>query len=226
MKNKFIVKEIDNFEGITTFNLNYQCQLDYIGSVELRRLKTKDTDTLFLCIYWYSSEYDNLSPGFLYLEKKSFIIRINNSENIQLGRPTIDRKDGQKSLYDYHYDIYKFYKWYEESYKYEITPEQLQKICEADMVAIKVNNRVYDDKSFQHLFLEYCQIFYNGTYDSTLYIDTVKKQEKQREQEEKEKKEKEEQEALLAQKKERINDILKWLFIIFILFLLFIFYNI
>ena len=187
MKNKFIVKEIDNFEGITTFHLDYKCPLHNIGSVELQRLKTKDTDTLFLCIYWYSTEYIDKSPGFLYLEKKSFIIRINNSENIQLGRPTIDRNNGQELLLDYDYkehkEEYKFYKWYKEWYKYEITPEQLQKICEADMVAIKVNNRVYDDKSFQHLFLEYCQIFYNGTYDSTLYIDTIKNKNKKEEEE-------------------------------------------
>lgn len=229
MKNKFIEKKIDNFEGITTFQLNYKCRLHLnIGYVELKRLKTKDADTLFLCILHQSNEYSNRSPGFLFLEENSFIIRINNSENIQLGRPTIDRKSGQESHYDYHYDYNyqekKSYNWYKEWYTYEITPEQLQKICEADMVAIKVNNNVYDDKDFQHLFLEHCKLFYNGTYDSTLYIDTIKNQYK-KEKQEQEQKEQEEQEALLAQKKERIKDILlnpeAWIYIIFALFILY-----
>ena len=202
MKNKFIEKKIDNFEGITTFQLNYKCRLHLnIGYVELKRLKTKDADTLFLCILHQSNEYSNRSPGFLFLEDNSFIIRINNSENIQLGRPTIDRKSGQESHYDYHYDYNyqekKSYNWYKEWYTYEITPEQLQKICEADMVAIKVNNNVYDDKDFQHLFLEHCKLFYNGTYDSTLYIDTIKNQYK---------KEKQEQEQIVAENTSQKTD--------------------
>lgn len=221
MKNKFIKKIIDNFEETTTFQLKPECHLYLnIGKVFLQRFKTKDTDTLFVGIFNSNSEIYSSSPGFLYLEENSFLIRINNSENIQLGRPIIDRKSGQERSYDYNDS--KFYNWYKEWYTYEITLEQLQKICEADTVAIKVNNQVYDDKNFQHLFLEHCQIFYNGTYDSTLYTDTVKKQYK-KEKEEKLREEQEEQEALLAQKKEKqelLITLIKIAFIIigFILF--------
>ncbi len=214
MKNKFIKKIIDNFEETTTFQLKPECCHLYlnIGNVFLQRFKTKDTDTLFVCIFHSSYEIVDNSPGFLYLEENSFWIRINNSENIQLGRPIIDRKSGKERSDS------EFYNWYKEWYTYEITPEQLQKICEADTVAIKVNNQVYDDKNFQHLFLEHCQIFYNGTYDSTLYTDTVKKQYKK----EKEEKLREEQEALLAQKQEHLIKLTKIAIIIigFILFLI------
>ena len=70
--------------------------------------------------------------------------------------------------------------------------------------------------------MEHCQLFYNGTYDSTLYTDTVKKQYK-KEKEEKLREEQEEQEALLAQKKEKqelLITLIKIAFIIigFILF--------
>lgn len=219
MKNKFIKKIIDNFEETTTFQLKPECCHLYlnIGNVFLQRFKTKDTDTLFVCIFHSSSEIVDNSPGFLYLEENSFLIRINNSENIQLGRPMIDRKSGQERS-PYYYNDSEFYNWYKEWYTYEITLEQLQKICEADTVAIKVNNQVYDDKNFQHLFLEHCQIFYNGTYDSTLYTDTVKKQYEK----EKEEKLREEQEALLAQKQEHLIKLTKIAIIIigFILFLI------
>ena len=79
MKNKFIKKIIDNFEETTTFQLKPECCHLYlnIGNVFLQRFKTKDTDTLFVCIFHSSYEIVDNSPGFLYLEENIFFLSKN-----------------------------------------------------------------------------------------------------------------------------------------------------
>ena len=212
MANKYVIENRDVFENQTIFKFSDEITLRgwwIIPKFTLKRILTNDSDKLKLII-----EYNGIYDKSL-LEKDRFIIRINDNENIELEKPKVTR--------DKYFDHHCNKKRYDECYEYEITKEQLQKICESNSMSIRMGGDTCEYK-MKDIYL--CRVFYNGVYDSNQYTDAVSyldslksKDEYERNQEKIKKAEKEEAEIQKVRKR------VLWVGIFFIIYILYIFFG-
>lgn len=166
MANKYIVEDQDVFENQTISKFTdeiRQCArwMRFRPTFTLKRVLTNDSDKLNLII-----EYNGIY-GSRQLEKHRFIIRINDNENIELDKPKVVTR---KKYYDRDYDEERYDELYDECYEYEITKEQLQKICESNSMSIRMGGNTCECQ-MDDIYL--CRVFYNGVYDSNQYTDAI-----------------------------------------------------
>lgn len=176
MANEYVVQKRDEFEDKTFFvydNPPLKCRLTgHYNLHDFRLCKVVTPNDNFLLITLASA--DRFNPSFI--EKSRVIIRIDDSENIELQRPYWSREDFFDSCKydrDRNQGIFRAkenYVRFSEYFEYKITENELRKICDANVVKIKLGDRVCE---FGDVLLNYCRVFYNGAYDSTMYQDAV-----------------------------------------------------
>ncbi len=146
----------DKFENKTTTTMKESSFL-YGGfgssfKLKLRYVSMPAGDILVLDI-----NYDG--DDWFFLRQGELIININNVENMVL-RP----KESYTDTYTNYHDVHCV-----ESDYYELTQEQLKRICDAQTIDFKISG-AQEAKIFQaNHFIMYAQKFYNALYDSNAY---------------------------------------------------------
>ncbi len=160
--NKHVNVIYDKFENKTTTTMKESSFL-YGGlsgpsfKLKLRYVSMPAGDILVLDI-----NYDG--DDWFFLRQGEFIININNVENIVL-KP----KESYTDTYTKYHDVHCV-----ESDYYELTQEQLKRICDAQTIDVKVSG-AQEEKIFQaNHFIMYAQKFYNAVFDSNAYQDSLK----------------------------------------------------
>ena len=150
----------DKFENKTTTKMKNPVSFGGFGSsfkLMLRHVSMPAGDILVLDI-----NYDG--DDWFFLRQGELIININNVENMVL-RPKESYTDTYTSYHDVHCV---------ESDYYELTQEQLKRICDANTIDFKISG-AQEAKIFQaNLFIMYAQRFYNAVYDNNAYQDSLK----------------------------------------------------
>ncbi len=164
MRNNFVEIINDKFKNKTTTKMKTKFCLKNSGLIDkdsfvigLRHVSMPAGDILVLDI-----NYDG--DDWFFLRQGELIININNVENMVL-KPKESYTDTYTSYHDVHCV---------ESDYYELTQEQLKRICEANTIDIKISG-AQEEKIFQaNLFIMYAQRFYNAFYDNNAYQDSLK----------------------------------------------------
>ena len=155
--NEYMSVIYDKFENKTTTKMKYSFSLGPSFKLKLRHVSMPAGDILVLDI-----NYDG--DDWFFLRQGEVIININNVENIVL-KPNESYTDTYTSYHDVHCV---------ESDYYELTQEQLKRICDANTIDIKISG-AQEAKIFQAALLRlHAQRFYNAVYDSNAYPESFK----------------------------------------------------
>ena len=178
MANEFLNVVNDKFTNKTTTRMSYgynvwQCSdwqrndptycnsfihsRDCPMQMRLRHVSTPNIDSLVLDLdYTFIRDWVFLRDGEL-------IININNVENIRLkaheNYSDVDSGPGPVTV--------------SESVYYDLNNELLKKICDAKTLGFKIVAKHEVFEVNENGFINYAQVFYNGFYDSTQYVESL-----------------------------------------------------
>ncbi len=164
MRNNFVEIINDKFKNKTTTKMKTKFCLKDSGLIDkdsfvigLRHVSMPAGDILVLDI-----NYDG--DDWFFLRQGELIININNVENMVL-KPKESYTDTYTSYHDVHCV---------ESDYYELTQEQLKRICEANTIDVKITGRDHFEVFHVNKFIIYARQFYNAVYDSNAYQESLK----------------------------------------------------
>lgn len=160
MSNKFIKESFDKFKEATTRehigNLKYE-----IITISLRRFtEGNKIDSILLDYVCRSDGYFCLENGDLRILVDGKVITLSAHES------NYDVRTEEDSAVFYEYGFY------------QISKEQLKLICDASSVELRFtgdSQYLETPKNWNSSFQIYCQQFYNGVIDSSLYPSSINK---------------------------------------------------
>lgn len=178
-----IVKQTDKFENKTTISMNKSFETSKRGLFDtswaylgIRYLSMPGSDGIYIDFVFEkcvpNSEWHS---GFLWLCSGKIVLRLNDMENLTYDFILSDSKREINTMNEYNKSCreYNFFK---------ISNEDLEKICQAESIEIKVTGKgdteVYTAEQCDG-FIEYCKYFYDrailGKVDDVVQPDKSKK---------------------------------------------------
>ena len=165
MENNNVVRNYDKFNN---------CMHTESGRYYFSKRMTRDEG--FFCLLVHEKKTKSEAISFVVtanaldvwpnLKSSRFIIRINDYENIDLGKGVFLGSD----VYHNEQGIGPYC---EQTVCYNISLAQLKKICDARTTELCFSGSIYPAFALPANFIYWCQTFYNGAFDCNAYLEGV-----------------------------------------------------
>ena len=164
---KFITVDYDEFNEKTTTQHSNTLKwgggwsdglVNTYDNIRFRHVKTQELDALMLDFSIKASDWFHLRDGKLILNCDQ------DNINIEFNETETDATHIGDDLYCFEYGFY------------QISKEELEKVCEANVLKIRVGgSTTYEEPGEKEcqVFQTYCQQFYNNFYDEAKYPDSL-----------------------------------------------------
>lgn len=165
MANNNVVKNFDKFsnhshtQSAIRYNFNRENGRDNAFYCNLSHLKNDNDEIISFVVTANAFDW----PG---VKHSHMIIRINDAENIDLGKGTTIGTD-------VYHNLDGIGPFCEEVVSFHISLAQFKKICDAKSVEMKFPGTIYPEFALAPNFISWCQSFYNGAIDSSAYTAGV-----------------------------------------------------
>lgn len=165
MENNNVVRNYDKFNN---------CMHTESGRYYFSKRMTRDEG--FFCCLVHEKKQKSETVSFVVtanaldvwpnLRSSRMIIRVNDYENIDLGKGVFLGSD----VYHNEQGIGPYC---EQTVCYDISLAQLKKICDARSTELYFSGSIYPSFELPPNFIYWCQTFYNGAFDGNAYLDGV-----------------------------------------------------